>query len=121
MKIAVCLSEKSEKAEVSTRFGRAEYFGIYDDQAKSWSFIENSQNLQAPQGAGLQSAQCILDAGAEVLVAANVGPKAMRVMQSEGIEVFLSPGAMTAEEAVDKCLKNELKKISEANVEGHWV
>ncbi|AQQ70311.1 Dinitrogenase iron-molybdenum cofactor [Limihaloglobus sulfuriphilus] len=121
MKIAVCLNEKSEKSEVSTRFGRAEFFGIYNDADKSWKFIENSQNLQAPQGAGLQSAQYILDAGSHALIAANVGPKAMRVMQNEGIDVFLVSGGITAEEAVEKCLKNELKKITEANVEGHWV
>ena len=121
MKIAVCVKEAKETSQVDVRFGRAGCFAVYDDQSRQWDFILNSQDMQAAQGAGLQSAQHILDAGADVLLAPNMGPKAMAVIKREQMQVFQVSGAMTAAEAIEKYQAGELEEISQANVEGHWM
>ena len=120
MKIAVCTQEKNEKSLVDSRFGRAGSFAIFDDESKQWSFIENAQNLQAAQGAGIQAAQFIIDADAEVLLARNVGPKAMAALGANSIKVFNITDELTAEQAVAAFADNKLQALDQANVEGHW-
>lgn len=120
MKIAVCAQEKNQSTLVDVRFGRAGCFAIFDDQTKEWSFVDNDQNLQAAQGAGIQAAQFVIDADAEVLLAQNVGPKAMTALGANSIKVFAVKDGMTIAQAVKDFSENKLKDMKEANVEGHW-
>ncbi len=121
MKIAFCVEEESNDALVSVRFGRAGFFAIYDTNSKEWSYISNTQDTQAVQGAGLQASQQIIDAGVEVLVALNVGPKAMAALTGNGIKVFKALEGKEIRELANDLQANKLEEIKEANVEGHWV
>ena len=121
MKIAVCTSEKSPHATVCNRFGRAEYFAVYDTLSKDWQYYANAQDTQAAQGAGIQSAQTIIDSGAEVLVAANVGPKAMRALTANKVKVFAAAVTKTLTEQIALYESGKLTEMTMANVEGHWV
>lgn len=121
MKIAVCTQSDNLQAAVDSRFGRAAFFAVYDDAAKEWEFIENSQNLQAAQGAGIQAAQAIIDAGVNVLLASNVGPKAMVALTSNGVNVFKAETGTPLQEALTKYTSGFLTQMLQANVEGHWV
>lgn len=120
MKIVICVETNSSDSLVNTRFGRAEYLAVYDDKADQWDFIPNEQVLQAPQGAGIQTAQHVLDAQANVVLAINVGPKAMRILQGNGVDVYKAK-VTTAKQALDDYKNDKLEKMSGANVEGHWV
>ena len=119
MKIAISATGKDLNAKVDLRFGRAQNFIIYNTEDKSFVAIDNTQNLNAPQGAGIQSAQHIVDSGASVLITGNTGPKAFRVLEAGNIEVFLSE-AISVQEAIERYMSGSLEKISQANVEGHW-
>lgn len=121
MKIAICSQSNDAQATVDSRFGRAGYFAIYDDAEKKWEFIPNTQNLQAAQGAGIQAAQAVIDAEINILLASNVGPKAMAALQANGIPVFQTAAGQTLEQALADYTAGKLKQIQEANVEGHWV
>lgn len=119
MVIAVTAFEESISSEIDSRFGRAKKFMVYDLEKESYSFIDNDQNLNSPQGAGIQSAQKVVEAGAQVLITGHCGPKAFHLLETAGVPVFLSE-KITLKEAVEKYRKNELKKIGIADVEGHW-
>lgn len=121
MKIAICAQQNNTQAPVDSRFGRSPWYAIYDDQTQEWSFIENSQNLQAAQGAGTQAAQHIIDADAEVLLACNVGPKAVAALRAGSIQMYLTVPGMTIEQALLEYLNGRLKSAEQANVEGHWM
>ena len=121
MKIAICAQDKNEDSLVDSRFGRAACFAIFDDQNKQWTFIENAQNTQAAQGAGIQAAQFIIDADAEVLLARNTGPKAITALQASQVKVFNVSADMTIRQALDAYLDDKLEQMDQANVEGHWV
>ena len=121
MKIAICSQSNNPQSNVDSRFGRAALFAIYDDTADAWEFIENRQNLQAVQGAGIQAAQTIIDSGVEILIAANVGPKAMAAMNAGGIAVFEADTAKTIQQAVNEYRAGQLNQLQQSNVEGHWV
>lgn len=121
MKIAVCSQSNTVQSSVDSRFGRAAFFAVYDEDTNEWEFMENSQNLQAAQGAGVQAAQTIVDADADVLIAANIGPKAIAALNAAGVAVFAANAAKTIQQAVADYRAGQLTQIQQANVEGHWV
>ena len=120
MKIALSSTGKTSEDMVDQRFGRAPYFIIFDSQTNTFAAVDNTQNLNAAQGAGIQSAQNVVQAGAEILITGHTGPKAFRVLESAKIPIYLAP-SLTIKEAVEKFKNGELKKIDNADVEGHWV
>ncbi len=120
MKIAISSSGKTLDDRLDRRFGRAAAFIIYDFDDESFSVVDNEQNLNAAQGAGIQAAQHVVNAGAGALVTGHTGPKAFKVLETAGIPVYLAKGG-TVRETIEAFTKGTLGKISEADVEGHWV
>lgn len=120
MKIAFTTSGASLAAPLDRRFGRAPKFLIYDLEQASYEAIDNRQNRDAAQGAGIQSAESVVRSGAEVLVTGHCGPKAFRVLQAAGIKVFNS-AANTVAEALQHYWAGELREAQSADVESHWV
>ncbi|NLH48992.1 MAG: dinitrogenase iron-molybdenum cofactor biosynthesis protein [Myxococcales bacterium] len=119
MKIAIPTSGTDLNAPLDARFGRAKYFLIYDTETKETTVIENLQNLNAAQGAGIQSGQTIVRAGAQVVLAGHCGPKAFAVLAAAGINVFLATSGSVGS-AVDAFLAGKLTAMDSADVEGHW-
>lgn len=119
MKIAFSTSGDHLAAALDSRFGRAPKFLIYDLETKSFELIDNRQNLEAAQGAGIQTAQNIVATGAGAIVTGHCGPKAFRVLQAAGIKVF-NTDAPTVTEALQRYCNGQLAEASAASVEGHW-
>lgn len=119
MKIAVSAAQSKPDSEVDPRFGRAKGFMVYDDEMGSWGFIDNNQNLQAAQGAGIQSAANVVNAGCTVLISGHCGPKAFAALTKAGVEVYTLSGG-TIRGAIDSFKQKKLNKIECADVEGHW-
>ncbi len=119
MKIAVSTDKKDLAAIVDQRFGRAKGFMIYDMDSNESVYVDNKQNLEAAQGAGIQSAKTVIDAGADVVITGNVGPKAFTTLNAAGVKIYLFKDG-TVGTALDKYSKGELELTSNANVEGHW-
>ncbi len=119
MKIAITAQDGNLDSEIDARFGRAAGFIIYDTENGAESYIGNSQNLELAQGAGIQSARTVINAGALAILTGNVGPKAFRTLNAAGIEIYLA-GNGTVRQAIDAFQSGRLKKASDANVEGHW-
>lgn len=119
MKIAVTTSGNTLDAPLDTRFGRAPRFLIYDTQTGTYEVMDNAQNLNAAQGAGIQSAQNVARSGASVLITGHCGPKAFKVLTAAKISIYCT-AASTVQEALNLFSKGELKPEGAANVEGHW-
>ncbi len=120
MKIAVSSIGKDMEAGIDPRFGRAKYFVVYEPDRGHFEVIDNSINLNAAQGAGIQTAQRVVASGAGVLISGNCGPKAFQVLNAAGVKVFTSD-AKNVMEAVALFSAGKLTQISSANVEGHWL
>jgi len=88
MKIAITSHGEDQYAEVDSRFGRADYFILYDQEADTWDCLENTQNLEASHGAGIQSGQTLAKTGAKVLITGHVGPKAFKVLDAAKITMY---------------------------------
>ncbi|MBN1575214.1 MAG: NifB/NifX family molybdenum-iron cluster-binding protein [Chitinispirillaceae bacterium] len=119
MKIAVSAQEKSPQSPVDPRFGRAKCFMVYDEGTKTWDAIDNQQNLQAAQGAGIQSAATVVNAGCNVLISGHCGPKAFATLSKAQVAVYAVQGG-TVEAAVEAYRSGTLKRLEDADVEGHW-
>ena len=102
------------------RFGRAARFLIYDLEEGTFELIDNAQNLGAAQGAGIQSAETVLRAGADALVTGHCGPKAFRVLSAAGIAIY-NTQLETVAAALAAYQAGELRAAESADVEGHWV
>jgi len=120
MKIAVTSTGNELISDMDPRFGRAKYFVIVDSQTLEYEVAENKQNLNLPQGAGIQAAKTIVDQKADVLISGNCGPKAFNVLSAAGIEVVTGAKGRVID-AVTQYKSGELKAVGGPNVEGHWV
>ena len=120
MKIAVSSTGTGVDAEVDPRFGRAAGFVIVDAESGESTYVPNKQNLEAPQGAGIQSAKLVADSGAGVVISGHCGPKAFRTLQAAGVKIFVGATG-TVKEAVEKYKAGELTESSSADVDGHWM
>ncbi|NLK45910.1 MAG: dinitrogenase iron-molybdenum cofactor biosynthesis protein [Treponema sp.] len=120
MKIAISATGKNKTDTVDQRFGRTSYFVVYDTEDDSYTAFNNEQNLHAAQGAGIQSAQNVIQTGASAVITGHTGPKAFRVLQAANIPIYLCP-QLSLTEAIEKFKKGELVKINAPDVEGHWA
>ena len=89
MKIAVSSTGKDLEATLDARFGRTAFFVIVDPDTLAFDAVENKQNLNLPQGAGIQAAKTVLQHKANALVTGNYGPKAFKVLAAVGIKVYV--------------------------------
>ena len=120
MKIAITASGTSLGAAFNSRFGRAENFVIYDTETKEVSKLSNHQNLNAEQGAGIQAAQNVVEAGVEAVVSGHFGPKSFRALEAAGIQMFTCE-AKTVDDALMSFRRERLVSSEAPDVEGHWV
>jgi predicted Fe-Mo cluster-binding NifX family protein len=119
MKIAVTSQGEDLEANVDLRFGRASSFLVVDTDTMSFEVVKNTQSLDLPQGAGIQSAQNIVPHGPEALLTGNCGPKAFKVLQAAGIAVVVGVEGRIRD-VIAAYLRGEYEPVAEANVEGHW-
>ena len=120
MKIAVTSAGNELISDMDPRFGRAKYFIIVDPATLEYEVAENKQNLNLPQGAGIQAAKTIVDQKADVLISGNCGPKAFQVLNAAGIKVVTGAKGRVID-AVTQYKSGQLQIVEAANVEGHWV
>ncbi len=120
MKIAFTSVGPYLSSPLDTRFGRAPGFLIVDSETQETTYESNEQNLNAAQGAGIQSAQNVAATGAKAVVSGHCGPKAFRILNASKIAIYPSSAA-TVQEALDLYLEGKLTEAEVADVEGHWV
>jgi predicted Fe-Mo cluster-binding NifX family protein len=105
---------------VDPRFGRATHFVLVDTDTGEFSGHDNTQNLQASQGAGIQAAQAVARLGANAVLTGHVGPKAFATLRAGHVVVYTGVTG-TVREALDKFRAGQLRASATADVEGHWT
>ena len=120
MRIAVTSTGKELISDMDPRFGRAKYFVIVDSETLEYEVTENKQNLNLPQGAGIQAAKTIVDQKVDVLISGNCGPKAFQVLNAGGVNVVTGAHGRVID-AITQYKSGKLETTDGPNVEGHWV
>ena len=119
MKVAVTAMGKDLGAAVDPRFGRARYFIVVDTESEDFEVLDNEQNLNAAQGAGIQSARNVSESGADALITGNCGPRAFATLSAAGIKVYIGATGTVAQ-AVEALKAGELQAADDPNVQAHW-
>jgi len=120
MKLAITTTGGTWTSAMDPRFGRAAHIAVVDTAENTLTVHDNTVNLQAAQGAGIQTAQTVARLGVEALITGHVGPKAFRALAAAGIPIYLCEGVDVAE-ALRRFRAGELPATSAATVEGHWA
>lgn len=119
MKIAVTAKGKLLTDAVDPRFGRAPYILIVDTETLEFEALDNSANVNAFKGAGIQAATMVADKGAQVLLTGYCGPNAFRTVEAAGIKV-VSDVVGTVREAIETFKGGRVAYSTGPNAEGHW-
>ncbi len=117
MKICISSTGKNLDAVVDQRFGRCQYFLIYDTETMKVKTISNEATLSSG-GAGIQAAQIVTKEEIDSVITGNIGPNAFQILQAAGIKVYTGAEG-TIKEAIESYKKGELKETGSANVESH--
>jgi predicted Fe-Mo cluster-binding NifX family protein len=119
MKIAVSSQGPGLDSKIDPRFGRAAYILIIDTASFGVEVLDNSENLNAFKGAGIQAAAMVSGSGAEVLLTGFCGPNAFKTLQAAGVKVANDVSGTVAE-AVHGFSEGKFPLADDANVEGQW-
>jgi len=120
MKIAITAQDKNLSSKIDLRFGRAKFLLVVDTETDDFEVHDNELNLNAIQGAGIQTGQNIANLGVEAVITGNVGPNAFKTLSAADVKIFLTE-KQTIAEAIDAFKAGELKQVEQASVEGHWI
>ncbi|MDD5456268.1 MAG: NifB/NifX family molybdenum-iron cluster-binding protein [Candidatus Margulisbacteria bacterium] len=119
MKIAITSTGNELNSDMDPRFGRAQYYIIYDiDHDEIMEIINNNDNMNASGGAGTSAAQIIAAKGAEAVISGNFGPNATKGLTGFGIKMFQSEVKKIDMVIADYKAK-KLNIVSNATVAGH--
>lgn len=98
MRIVIPANGTDLDAATSPVFGRCVAFIFVDPETMEFEAMPNPA-LDAPGGAGVQSAQIVLQRGVQAVVAPSLGPNAFRVIAAAGIPIYVLQGATVREAA----------------------
>lgn len=101
-KVAISSEGPTLESRVDPRFGRCGGFVVVDLESMAVEYVDNGSSQALGQGAGIQAAELVANAGAQVLLSGYVGPKAFTALQAAGVRVGQDVDGMTVGEAVDK-------------------
>lgn len=102
---------------VDPRFGRAAGFVVVNLATGGTSYVDNGGSQVMSQGAGIQAAENVAKAGAQVVLSGFVGPKAFTALSAAGIAVIQDVENMTVAQAVERYKSGELVTADAPNAQ----
>jgi len=95
MKVVVTAQGTTLDDFVDPRFGRCRYFLFVDSETL---MLESANNefAAAAGGAGIQSAQFVVERGAEAVITGSLGPNAAGVLKQAGIPAYRGAGTIAS-------------------------
>jgi len=119
MKVAICAkNDLGLNSEVDDRFGRAEYYVIFDTEKEETIVLENSAKNEAA-GAGGKAVSLLYKQGVDTLVVPELGPKALKAINAFELTVYQVDDSKTAQQVVNSLLAGKLTRLETASVKSH--
>ena len=109
MKVLVTALGDNMNASVDERFGRAEYFIIYDTDTKNFEAIKNPF-LNDQGGVGVSTAKFTVEKGVDAVISGSYGPNALEILRTSSIKLYKAQNG-TVQENIDKLLEGKLEKF----------
>ena len=115
--LAVCAKAPGLDSVVDERFGRAEYYVTYDEERNMPQSVENKARLEAG-GAGGTAVRFLSESGVDVVLAPELGPKAMDAIQAFDMTVYRYTEQKTVRETIEDYRNGKLEKIDISTTPG---
>ena len=117
MKVAVTSTGPDIDCSVDERFGRARYILVVDLDSDSLEVIDNEDNFEAMQGAGIQTAQDVSELGAQWVLTGHVGPKAFDALNAARVRIGTGASG-TVRETLERYKNGDFMAVETADVRG---
>lgn len=117
MKIAVTSMGKSKEASSDMRFGRCEYFAVFNDETMEYDFISND-GVTCEHGAGVKASSQLAQMGIDAVITGRVGPNAMEILSGAEITIYRHMNVSIEEEI--KVFKEEGLELIKESGAGHF-
>jgi len=119
MIIAVTAKSHDSKSEVDPRFGRAQCFHLIEKETGYLTVIDNKENQDLMQGAGIQAAELLANKNVDVLLTGHCGPKAFHTLKAAGVNIIIGvEGKVQA--VVEKFIQEQYRFTDSPDVQSHW-
>lgn len=119
MKIAVSATGKNKESIMDRRFGRCEYFLIYDTELGEFQAIGNT-GVSCGGGAGIAAASQVIEEGISIIITGNLGPNAYELIEKAGIKAY-SCEALPVFRVIEMFRNNKLLEIQTAGNAHHGM
>lgn len=119
MKIIISATGQDRESLLDRRFGRCEYFIIYDTETKASSVISN-RGAYSGGGAGIAAANQVIEEKAEIIITGNLGPNAYELIEKAGIKAYCCD-ELPVFKAIELFQQNQLSKICMAGNSHHGM
>ena len=113
--IAVSSEGPDLDARVDPRFGRAVGFILVDPQTMPFEYVDNGASQVMAQGAGIQAAEIVSRAGANIVLTGFVGPKAFQALTAARIDVGQAVDGLTVRETLQRFMNGGIKQAQAPN------
>lgn len=110
----VCVPTKGNKGwddYVSEHFGRAPTFTVVDLETKEVKVIPNTSEHMGGSG---YPPEIVADAGADVVICSDLGPRAIQIFEQLGVEVYVGAYG-TVREAIQAWQAGRLRVATDEN------
>ncbi len=81
----------NDKIFVAGEFGRAGFFVLINTENGERTFLDNSENLNAAQGAGIKTSTDLIKNNVKAVLSPMIGPKAFTTLNEGAVEKYLVP------------------------------
>lgn len=109
--IAAPLKMNKPDSAITTVFGKAKYFGIYDENTQEVTVIEN------PQQGGPAVLGLLKEKGVKTILTQHLGQRPLSIANELNIDVYYcTKERLTLKEASEKFLLGELAQITIENL-----
>lgn len=112
MKIAISAEGQNKESLLDRRFGRCNYFMIYDTELGEFKAIGN-KGVSSGGGAGIAAASQVIEENISVIITGNLGPNAFKLVEKAGINAY-SCEALPIFRVIEMFHKNMLSAINTA-------
>ena len=109
MKICISSKGKDKESLLDKRFGRCDYFQIYDTETGDFRVLENESKM-SNGGAGIAASNLLIDENVDVVITGNLGPNAFGVIEEGGIKPYTSE-SIAISSVLEKYKNGDLKEI----------
>lgn len=110
MKIAISATGKDIDSLLDMRFGRCDFFQIYDSESEEFKVVEN-KGQSSGGGSGIVASQQLIDENVNVIITGNLGPNAFKIIEKAEIKPYKC-GNISIKSVLEKFNNGELGEIA---------